>query len=95
MRVKILTLNCQKGYRPEVADFLEKIIDSGVYDFLLLQEYAGDVPLHIRGAGPYRVLGAHDSEVGEQSHFAILYRDVFTLRKSEMYSFSHMHPKEI
>ena len=36
--IKILSLNCQKGYQTGLKEFLNKVLKDGQYDFLLLQE---------------------------------------------------------
>ena len=45
--MKILSLNCQKNYHPDLEDFLLSTVQSQNYDILLLQEANGDVLKHL------------------------------------------------
>lgn len=90
--MKILSLNCQKGYQPGLGAFLKRTLEDGDYDFILLQEFAKEVPNYVRGVGSYKLLEAHNEEMGEPSHLAIACRDIFELIHSNFKAFARMHP---
>ncbi|HEY4489965.1 MAG TPA: endonuclease/exonuclease/phosphatase family protein [Candidatus Paceibacterota bacterium] len=90
--IKILSLNCQKGYQTGLKEFLNKVLKDGQYDFLLLQEFTGVAMAAIPEGISYKILHGFNNELGKQSHLAILYRDNFLLKKSTLHSFSFMHP---
>ncbi len=87
-----LSLNCQKGYNPALWEFLRSTIESGAYDFLILQEATENVIVKARDAGAYKLVEAFNEEAGGTSHLAILYRDTFALKESSLCSVSKMHP---
>lgn len=88
--MKILDLNCQKSYNPNLKDFLRRNIASGEYDFILLQEADAKV-LPIIKDGAYQLLGAVNPDNGIQSHICMLYRNNFKLESSDFVSFSKMN----
>ncbi len=90
--MRILSLNTQKAFHPLLSAFMKSILESGVYDFILLQEVDEKVLSLIRNTGPYQLLQAFDEIMGAQSHLCIIYRDTFTLKKSSLDSFGRMHP---
>ena len=87
--MKILTLNCQKGYRPEIKSFLGKILGAEDYDFLLLQEASSPVIAMIKELNSsYKILDAFDEALGENSHVCILYKNKFDLAGNFFISFA-------
>lgn len=60
-------------------------MEDGEYDFLLLQEFAKEVPAYIRGVGTYRLLQAYDEQVGELSQVVIVYRQEYRLIGEEKF----------
>ncbi len=89
--MKVLSLNCQKGYQPGLGAFLKKTLDAETYDFLLLQEATGAALPYLQHKG-YAALHPMNEEFGEQAHTAILYRTRFALLESTFYSFGRLHP---
>lgn len=72
--MKILSLNCQRGYQPDLKAFLQETLRSGAYDFLLLQEFGKEVPSYVRDIPGYSLLRVYDTSVGEDSQTAIVHR---------------------
>jgi len=89
--LKILCLNCQKAYNSNLEAFLRETLQSGFYDFLLLQEADEKVVSIIENTGPYKILGAMNQEAGVQSHLLILYRNNFVLKDHTFMSFAMMN----
>ncbi|MFA5877398.1 MAG: endonuclease/exonuclease/phosphatase family protein [Candidatus Paceibacterota bacterium] len=90
--MKILSLNTQKAFQPALQDFLKKILENDIYDFILLQEVTDSVFPLVSNIGSYTLLGAFDETVQAQSHLLIVYRNKFVLKKSSLDSFALMHP---
>ncbi len=90
MNLKILSLNCQWAYNREVKNFLRKILETGFYDFLLLQEANPDVLTATREAKDYEQLGAFNEGNQKQSWICILYKKNFILKQTSFVSFSGM-----
>lgn len=88
--MKVLSLNCQRGYQPGLKDFLQKILQSGGYDFLLLQEFAHEVPSYVKGVGPYESLQMHNDDVGEMSQTCIVYRKEYAILEKNFIPFAKM-----
>ena len=88
--MKVLTLNCQRGYQPGLKAFLQKTLESGEYDFLLLQEFAKEVPAYVRGIGPYELLQVYDAQAGEVAQTSIAYRKSFHLLDKNFIPFAKM-----
>ena len=89
--LKILCLNCQKAYNPNIKQFLQKILESNFYDFLLLQEANEKIIPIIRGLGQYNILSAMNPDNQIESHLRILYRNRFVLKDKSLLSFSKMN----
>jgi len=90
MSLRVLSLNCQRGYQSGLRDFLKRTFESGKYDFLLLQEFAKEVPSYVRHIGPYELLEAHDDDADEPSQLCIAYRKHFKLLESSLRPFALM-----
>lgn len=85
--MKVLSLNCQRGYQPNLKHFLQKILESGMYDFMLLQEFAKEVPSFVHSVGPYKVLQAHDAKIKEMAQTCIVYRKDYQLLENNFTPF--------
>ncbi|TSD05864.1 MAG: hypothetical protein Greene07147_569 [Parcubacteria group bacterium Greene0714_7] len=90
--MKILSLNTQKAFQPALPSFLKRVLDGGLYDFILLQEANERVLPLVRGVGAYRLLEVFDEVFSAPSHLSIVYRDTFKLKGSRLDSFGRMHP---
>ncbi len=88
--MKILTLNCQKEHGRGVAQFIDLTLESGEYDFLLLQEVTDFVAKKINPAlFSYNILQAmHD--LGDVGHLYILYRKSIFLLDSKFSPFTDL-----
>lgn len=95
--MKILSLNCQRGYHPHLPlrEFLQRIFAEGKYDFILLQEFAKEVPSFIRGIGPYELLEVHDDEMDEAVQLSVAYRNEYELLESDFEVFPTKKPDPI
>jgi endonuclease/exonuclease/phosphatase family metal-dependent hydrolase len=91
--MKILSLNTQKAYNPNLAGFLKNTLESEEYDFVLLQEATEPVLNIVRNVGPYALLEAFSDEFQMQSHLSILYRNTFVLKDSTLFCYGRTHPK--
>src|ERR1051326_4040205 len=91
MNIQILTLNCQKAYAPGLQDFLEKVMQSSKYDFILLQEVDDKVAAMIAGASGYQILETTNPDNHLPSQLRILYRSNFHLQTSGFISFAKMN----
>lgn len=89
--MKVLTLNCQKGYTPNLKEFLSRIIGSKSYDFILLQEVDEKVDLMIQISGQYKILETVNPDNQIPSQLRILYRSSFILTDSGFISFAKMN----
>jgi endonuclease/exonuclease/phosphatase family metal-dependent hydrolase len=90
----ILTLNCQKAYHPDLKDFIGKLLQSGKYDFILLQEVTTSVISMItETASPYKILNPFDSILEENTGVCVLYRDIFSLADPLFLSFARINHK--
>jgi endonuclease/exonuclease/phosphatase family metal-dependent hydrolase len=76
--MKILSLNCQKAYRPELAGFLRRALSDETYDCLLLQE-ATDAVLPLLAHPSYALVA--------RNGLAVAYRSSFRLLKTEFEQF--------
>lgn len=88
--MRILSLNCQKDYQPELGVFLRNTLANDTYDFLLLQEATESVLEHLRLSPEYSILTATDETVGEQSLLCIVYRTSIPLLFHSIQSFAGM-----
>lgn len=95
--MKILSLNCQRGYHPHLPlrEFLQKVFQQGEYDFILLQEFAKDVPSFVHQLGPYKLLKIYNGEVGEDSQVCVAYRCEYDLVASDFVNFVTKGPDPI
>ena len=93
MHLKILSLNCEKGYIVSITKFLADIFAGERYDFVLLQE------LGARQSPPfdpsltaildnYSLLTAFNEEVGAKSELGLAYRKSFSVEESTFVPFS-------
>ena len=89
-KLKVLSLNCQKGHNENLKQFLENTLSSGQYDFLLLQEANDTVMSLCVIPESYNILSAVNQDIGQHSHIRIIYRDNFNLKKDSFVSFSNI-----
>lgn len=91
--LKVITLNCQKGYQPKFKNFLENIVVYGEYDFILLQEVTSNVLQIIEeSANSYSYLNLPNEDVFQNSPLYILYRNNIFLEKGAFLSFAKIRP---
>lgn len=90
--MKVLSLNTQKAYQPGLSEFLMAQSESGVYDFILLQEAVEGVLAPLRNHSAYSILEELNTEMGGMSHLSILYRSTYVATQSTLHSFGMMHP---
>ena len=96
MKLNILTLNCQKGYRPELVPFLERTLGGGRYDLVLLQELHDRDAALVDAMNPeYRLLRARNEAFGGWSQVAILHRKEFLADNVEFYDFVRFRKNNI
>ena len=89
MKLKVLTLNCAKGYVAGLHDFLEKILQKNDYDFVLLQEFhSRNLKWFKSNIENYKILRVFDKKVNMESELAIVYRKDFILKESKLYLFT-------
>ncbi|MES2225827.1 MAG: endonuclease/exonuclease/phosphatase family protein [Patescibacteria group bacterium] len=88
--MKILSLNCQRGYQPDLEGFLHKTLQSQVYDFLLLQEASTNVREFLKHPS-YNLLHAVNAETEMGSEVCIVYRSRYELADKGFQSFASMH----
>lgn len=93
MNFKILSLNCQKNYHPDLEDFLKKTLSGGKYDFFLLQEATEDVLNHFAHFNSYSILEEFNDE-GKPSILSIVYRNEFTLGEQGFIHFLANNPAQ-
>jgi len=90
MKLKVLTLNCGKGYVAGLYDFLEKTLQKNEYDFVLLQEFSSSNAEWFKSnIENYKILRVFDKEINMESELAIVYRKDFILKESQLYLFNH------
>ncbi len=94
--MKVLSLNCQKGFNKNLEPFMQETLARGEYDFLLLQEFTEPVYVmiepHLAG---YRALRVKQEEEGEHSHLAILYKGAIALEAEHLAPMPNLHPRII
>jgi len=89
MKLKILTLNCAKGYVAGLHDFLGKTFQKNEYDFVLLQEFhSRNVEWFKSNIENYKIIRIFDKELNMESELAIAYRKDFILKESKLYFFT-------
>lgn len=93
--MKLLSLNCQRGYHQGLRKFLRETLESGEYDFLLLQEFAKGVPSYIHDIGGYGLLRLYNDEINEESQTVIMYRKKHRLLGHSMIHFPKTYPDPV
>ncbi|MFZ3015896.1 MAG: endonuclease/exonuclease/phosphatase family protein [Minisyncoccia bacterium] len=92
--LKIITLNCQKGYQSTFKSFIQKILHGENYDFILLQEANIAVLSIIKEIqSSYMILNPFDIDLKENTHECILYKKHFILEESFLISFAKFNSK--
>jgi len=92
--ISVLTLNCQKAYHPDLKNFIDRVLSSNMYDFILLQEVTPIVIAMItETASSYKILNPFDSILEENTGVCVLYRDVFTPTDPLFLSFARINQK--
>lgn len=89
--MRFLSLNCQRGYQPNLKSFLQRTLAAKVYDFILLQEFAEAVPSFVRGVELYTILEIYDKQVKEVAQTCIIYKDTYQLLEKSYAPFTRMH----
>jgi hypothetical protein len=92
MNLKVLTCNCDKGYSPELQEFLARTFAEKRYDFILLQEIRARKlppfdPLMTDILGEYQLLRAFNKDMGMWSELMLAYRKSFSLEESKFLAF--------
>ena len=87
--MKILSLNCQRGYQPGLEGFVRSVLQKELYDFLLLQEVDARVRGYLEHPS-YKAVRIFNEEAEEESEVCIVYRHAHELRDSGLQSFSSM-----
>ena len=90
--MRVLSLNTQKAYQPGLQEFLTDLVQSGVYDFILLQEAVENVIAPLRNHDAYTILEEFNTEMGGMSHLCIVHRSTYAMSYSTLHSFGMMHP---
>jgi endonuclease/exonuclease/phosphatase family metal-dependent hydrolase len=93
MKLRILTLNCQKGYRRELYPFLKRVFAAATYDFVLLQEAPEKLPELLDSAASYRISRSDREPAGQWSHLAIMYRRSYRLISHTLIAFKAERPR--
>lgn len=88
--MKILSLNCQRGYTSGLQAFLRQKLTSEEYDFLLLQEFAKEVPSFVDGVASYAQLQMTSPDIDLPSQTCILYRSDYRLLERSYIPFAKM-----
>src|ERR1700756_168362 len=92
--LSILTLNCQKAYHPDLDGFIERILRSEKYDFILLQEVTSPIIDTIsKATGSYKILNPFDSIIENSTGVAVIYKEKFTLTDPLFLSFARVSHK--
>jgi endonuclease/exonuclease/phosphatase family metal-dependent hydrolase len=87
--MKILSLNCQRGYQKGLEGFLHNVLESKAYDVFLLQE-VDDKVLSFLTHPSYVSAHVFNEEAQAESQVCILYRQDYKLLKTGFQSFSSM-----
>lgn len=90
--MKVLSLNCQKGYNPNLPSFLDQMLSEEKYDFILLQEVTEKVSKNIEKEGTYKSLVTEHPVIKGQSLLRILYKQEYELIDQEFFSLEGYHP---
>lgn len=94
--MKIITLNCQKAYNPNLKDFFVKIFNEEKYDFILLQEVNESVSHIIQELNStYKILNEFNHDFSENSQVCILCKEKYVLDEIRFVSFGKFDPKRI
>lgn len=88
--MKVLSLNCQRAYTSGLEVFLRRVLENAEYDFLLLQEFAKEVPSFVEGVGSYESLQVLSTDVGLPAQTCILYRAKYRLLEHSYVPFAKM-----
>lgn len=87
--LKIITLNCQKAHQKGCSDFLQKLLDSEEYDFILLQEANKDVHKVVsKNLQEYSLISSENNLTNSHHEICLIYRSEFNLIKKEFLNFS-------
>lgn len=92
--ISVLTLNCQKGYHPDLKNFINKTLASNTYDFILLQEVtAAVIAMITETTTTYQVYNPFDSILEDNTGVCVLHRSVFTVSDPLFLSFARVNHK--
>ena len=94
--MRILSLNCQKGYRSEIVTFFATVCAEETYNFLLLQECTEDLIETLQPVlGKYSLVTASHPETHKQSLLVIVYKSTWRLLVHELIPMPNLHPRII
>jgi len=86
--LKVITLNCQRAYQKGCKDFLQQLLHSQEYDFILLQE--ANAAVHetvLTNLRNYNILFTHNTSTNSKHEICLIYRLEYTLIKEEFLNF--------
>jgi len=89
-KLRILSLNCQRGYQADLGDFLRSTLARDYYDFILLQEATEPVLSALVDSEAYRSLVIVSGET--KRPLCIVYRESYKPLKSDSISFDDGNP---
>lgn len=84
-----LTLNCQRGFQPELKSFLEGTLKREIYDVLVLQEVTETV-LASLSHHAYQFARVMSEELGRESELCVVYKKSFQLLHTGFKSFGSL-----
>ena len=92
--LRILSLNCQKGYQFSLWEFLKTTLNSNVYDFMILQEATENVITFIKSNSiQYCILQLKNEKSDSLSHLSIVFRKKFETVDSKLFTFENFLSK--
>mgnify|MGYP001565306721 CR=1 FL=1 len=89
MKMKILSLNCQRGYQKGLEKFLRQTLQEEKYKLLILQEVDAKVLPFLQHPS-YKLVRAFNEETGKESELCIMYGGKYNLVKTGFKSFASM-----
>src|SRR3989338_8812348 len=87
--MKILSLNCQRGFQAALESFLHQTFENREYNILLLQE-VDDKVFSFLNHSSYKALRVFNDETEQESQTCIVYRQGYKLIKNGFQSFASM-----
>ncbi|MBP6975086.1 MAG: endonuclease/exonuclease/phosphatase family protein [Candidatus Pacebacteria bacterium] len=93
--MKVLSLNCQRGYTEGLEVFLRNTIGGGECDFLLLQEFFGPAVSFVEKIQPYKLLQVLNQDVDQLTQTVIIYRNAYHLTEQNYLPFPKDYPDPV